>query len=130
MKYLALLLLLMPLGCDTTGAALAPQETPSTSRVSALSITYSRIDQRLMPVNIPTEVFDLVFSRLFGESTCRSGGGRLELLGLEVKALHRTQISLKLHSRECAAESFDLLKFSETNGRWKMTTAKSQVITP
>jgi hypothetical protein len=83
-----------------------------------------------MPVNIPTEVFDLVFSRLFGESTCRSGGGRLELLGLEVKALHRTQISLKLHSRECAAESFDLLKFSETNGRWKMTTAKSQVITP
>ena len=74
MKYLALLLLLLPLGCDTTGAALAPQETRSASRVSALSITYSRIDQRLMPVNIPTEVLDLVFSRLFGESICRSGG--------------------------------------------------------
>ena len=130
MKYLALLLLLLPLGCDTTGATLAPQETRSASRVSALSITYSRIDQRLMPVNIPTEVLDLVFSRLFGESICRSGADRLELLGLEVKALHRTQISLKLHSRECAAESFDFLDFSETDGRWKMTTAQSQVITP
>ena len=130
MKYLALLLLLLPLGCDTTGAALAPQETRSASRVSALSITYSRIDQRLMPVNIPTEVLDLVFSRLFGESICRSGGDRLELLGLEVKAFHRTQISLKLHSRECAAESFDFLDFSETDGRWKMTTTQSQVITP
>ena len=130
MKYLALLLLWMPLGCDSTRAALEPEPNPQPMQVTAQVVTFSHHHERLIPENIPTEVLDLLFQRLFGEATCRSGSDRLDLLGLEVKALQSTRLSLQIHSRDCAMESIDLLNFSETNGRWMMTTTQSQVITP
>ncbi|MCX6453029.1 MAG: hypothetical protein NT174_08205 [Actinobacteria bacterium] len=134
MKYLALLLLLIPLGCDTTRAALEPESNPQLMQVSAQVATFSHHHERLIPENIPTEVLDLLFQRLFqrlfGGATCRSGSDRLDLLGLEVKALQSTRLALQIHSRHCAMESIDLINFSETNGRWMMATGKSQVITP
>ena len=130
MKYLALLLLFMPLGCDTTRAALEPEPNPQLMQVSTQVATFSHHHERLIPENIPTEVLDLLFQRIFGEAACRSGSDRLDLLGLEVKALQSTQISLQIRSRHCAKELIDLLNFSETNGSWMMTAAQSQVITP
>lgn len=130
MKYLAFLLLLIPLGCDTTRAALEPESNPQLMQVSAQVATFSLHHERLIPENIPTEVLDLLFQWLFGGATCRSGSDRLDLLGLEVKALQSRRLSLQIHSRQCALESIDLLNFSETNGRWMMATTKSQVITP
>ncbi|MEI7550332.1 MAG: hypothetical protein WCJ91_07625 [Actinomycetes bacterium] len=130
MKYLALLLLLMPLGCNTTRAALKPEPNPQLMQVSTSVAAFSHHPQRLIPENIPTEVLDLLFARIFGEATCHSGSDRLDLWGLEVKALQSTQLSLQICSRHCAMESIDLLNFSETNGRWMMTSAKSQVVTP
>lgn len=131
MKYLALLLLLlMPLGCATTRAALEPESNPQLLQVTAQVATFSHHDERLIPENIPTEVLDLLFQRLFGEATCRSGSDRLDLLGLEVKALQSTRLSLQIQSRHCAMKSIDLLNFSQTNSRWMMTTTQSQVITP
>lgn len=130
MKYLALLLLLMPLGCDSTRAALELEPNPQLMQVTVQVATFSHHHERLIPENIPTKVLDLLFQRLFGEATCRSGSDRLDLLGLEVKALQSTRLSLQIHSRDCGMESIDLLNFSETNGRWMMTTTQSQVITP
>ena len=83
MKYLALLLLLMPLGCDSTRTALEPEPNPQPMQVTAQVVTFSHHHERLIPENIPTEVLDLLFQRLFGEATCRSGSDRLDLLGLD-----------------------------------------------
>lgn len=130
MKYFALLLLLVPLGCDSTRAALEPESNPQLMQAITQVATFSQYRERLIPENIPIEVLDLLFHRLFSEAACRSGNDRVDLLGLEVKALQSTRLSLQIHSRQCAMESIDLLHFSERNGRWMMTTAQSHVITP
>lgn len=140
MKYLPLLLLLFLSACDSTQAAAAPDPTPITARLSTPVVTpvvtgaVSYRDQGLIPESIPTEVLDLLFRGFFSErssgATCQSGSARLQLVGLEVKALQRTHLALQVHSHKCALDSIDLFNFSESHGRWLMTTATSPVVIP
>ncbi|MEI7943809.1 MAG: hypothetical protein WCI25_03230 [Actinomycetes bacterium] len=144
MKYLPLLLLLLLSACDSTQAAAAPDPTPITARLSTPVVTpvitpvitgaVSYRDQGLIPESIPTEVLDLLFRGFFSErsngATCQSGSARLQLVGLEVKALQRTHLALQVHSHKCALDSIDLFNFSESHGRWLMTTATSPAVIP
>lgn len=140
MKYLPLLLLLLLSACDSTHAAVAPEPAPHTARLStsvsapAKSGAFSYRDQGLIPESIPTEVLDLLFRGIFRErssgAACQRGSARMQLVGLEVKALQRTHLTLQVHSHKCALDSVDLFYFSENNGRWLMTNATSPGVIP
>ena len=139
MRSLALVVLLLLVGCQNVSTKSAPANAPISGLPGELTggartqrnsqplekATHSEI---LIPSSIPTEVLDLLFHTFFTsplqltrsgiKRVCLALGSRIHLLGVTLTSLRDDELALTLLSERCSETNVDRFLFERQGDAW------------
>jgi len=143
MRSLALVVLLLLVGCQNPSTKSVPAKAPISGSTGELpgELTGGARTQRnpqplekatrgeiLIPSSIPTEVLDLLFHTFFTsplqfsrsgiKRVCLALQGRIYLLGMTLTSFRGDELALTLLSERCAATNVDRFLFERQGDAW------------